>query len=95
MARKQQFLDAVWTDQLKESYAKLQAHEQKSADRVTLAIMKGEGTPGMRIKPIEPEKYYNEARISDGDRIVHRIAAGTAFFVDIVPHDQINRYGRR
>ena len=57
--------------------------------------MKGEGTPGMRIKPIEPEKYYNEARINDGDRIVHRIDAGTVFFVDVVPHDQINKYGRR
>ena len=57
--------------------------------------MKGEVTPGMRIKPIEPEKYYNEARINDGDRIVHRIDAGTVFFADVVPHDQINKYGRR
>ena len=95
MARKQQFLDAVWTDQFRESYAKLQANEQKSADRVTFAIMKGEVTPGMRIKPIEPERYYDEARINDGDRIVHRIDAGTVFFVDVVPHDQINKYGRR
>ena len=95
MARKQQFLDAVWTDQFRESYAKLPANEQKSADRVTFAIMKGELTQGMRIKPIEPEKYYNEARINDGDRIVHRIDAGTVFFADVVPHDQINKYGRR
>ena len=95
MARKQQFLDAVWTDQFRESYAKLPANEQKSADRVTFAIMKGELTQGMRIKPIEPEKYYNEARINDEDRIVHRIDAGTVFFVDVVPHDQINKYGRR
>ena len=37
MARKQQFLNAEWTDQFTESYAKLQANEEKSADRVSLA----------------------------------------------------------
>lgn len=95
MARKQAFLDAVWADQFKESYARLQADEQKAADKVALALIKGEVTPGMRIKPIEPEKYYNEARINDGDRLVHRIDAGAVHFIDIVPHDRINRYGRR
>ena len=95
MARKQQFLNAAWTDQFKESYAKLQANEQKSVDRVALAIMKGEVTPGMRIKPIEPEKYYNEARLNDGDRLVHRVQDGTVYFVDVVSHDQINKYGKR
>ena len=95
MARKQAFLNAVWADQFKESYAKLQASEQKAADKVTLALIKGEVTPRMRIKPIEPEKYYNEARVNDGDRLVHRIDAGTVYFVDIVPHDRINKYGSR
>ncbi len=95
MARKQSFLNAVWTEQFKESYAAIQANEQKSADKVSFAIMKGEVTPGMRVKPIEPEKYFNEARLDDGDRLVHRIQEGTVYFVDIVPHDQINKYGRR
>ena len=94
MARKQAFLNAVWADQFKESYAKLQANEQQAADKIALALMKSEVTPGMRIKPIEPEKYYNEARVNDGDRFVHRIDAGTVHFVDIVPHDRINKYGR-
>ena len=95
MTRKQSFLNAIWTDQFKESYAKLQANEQKSADKVSFAIMKGEVTPGMRIKPIEPEKYFQEARLNDGDRLIHRVREGTVYFIDIVPHDQINKYGRR
>ena len=95
MARKQPFLNAAWTEQFKESYAKLQANEQESVDRVALALMKGEVTPGMRIKPIEPEKYYSEARLSDGDRLVHRVQDGTTYFVDVVSHDEINNYGRR
>ena len=95
MARKQPFLNAVWSDHLKESYAKLQANEQKAADKVAFAITKGEVTPGMRIKPIEPEKYFHEARLNDGDRLVHRVQEGTVYFVDVVPHHQINTYGRR
>ena len=57
--------------------------------------MKGEVTPGMRMKPIEPEEYYNEARLNDGDRLVYRIQEGTIYFIDLVAHDQIDRYGRR
>jgi Txe/YoeB family toxin of Txe-Axe toxin-antitoxin module len=95
MARNQPFLNAVWTDQFKERYAKRQANEQKAADKVAMALMKGDVTPGMRITPIEPEKYYDEARINDGDRLAYRIAAGTVYFIDIVPHDRINKYGKR
>jgi hypothetical protein len=95
MARKQTFLNAVWTDRFKESYAKLQTNEQRAADKVAFAILKGEVTPGMRLKPIEPEKYFNEARVNDGDRLIHRIQGGTVYFVDVVPHDQIDKYGRR
>ena len=77
MARKQQFLHAEWTDRFRESYAKLRATEQKRADCACLAIIKGEVTPGMRIRPIEPGKYFHEARMNDGDRTVNRIADGT------------------
>jgi hypothetical protein len=31
----------------------------------------------MRIMPIEPDKVYDEAKINDGDRLVHRIKSGT------------------
>ena len=48
----------------------------------------------MRIKPIEPEKFYNEARVNEGDRVPYRIEAGKVWFVDIVPHDDIGRYGK-
>lgn len=60
-----------------------------------MSLIKQESSPGLRIKPIQPEKYYFEARINSGDRIVFRIEAGTIFFIDIVKHDDIDRYGRR
>jgi len=33
--------------------------------------------------------------MTSGDRIVFRIEAGTIFFVDVVKHDDISRYGKR
>ena len=95
MARKQTFDDAAFSDRYKESYANSQWNEQKSIDRVVVALLKGGVMPGMRIKPIEPEKYYNAARINDGDRLVHRIEEGVVYFLDIVSHDLISKYGRK
>jgi hypothetical protein len=60
-----------------------------------IALIKRQVTPGLRIKPILPGKYYLEARISSGERIVFRVEGDTIFFADVVPHDEISRYGRR
>lgn len=95
MARKQTFLPAAWSDRWKESYADLSAERQRDCDGAALALIKQEVSSGLRVKPIHPEKYYWEARISSGDRIIFRIVAGTIFFVDVVKHDDISRYGRR
>jgi hypothetical protein len=95
LARKQTFLAAAWSEQYQKSYADLQHAEQQGADKVAIALMKREPTPGMRVKPIEPDKYYREARINDGDRTIFREDAGTVLFVDVVPHDGIGKYGRK
>ncbi|HVT58437.1 MAG TPA: hypothetical protein VHR45_08550 [Thermoanaerobaculia bacterium] len=60
-----------------------------------MALIKGTDTPGLNVKPILPDKYYLEARISSGDRIVFRVEQGAIFFVDVIKHDDIGRYGRR
>lgn len=95
MARKQTFLAAEWSEPWKESYARLSADRQVACDQAALAILKQATSPGLRIKPIQPEKYYLEARVNSGDRIVFRIEKGTVFFVDVVHHDDISRYGKR
>lgn len=93
MARKHAFLNADFSEQWKESYEKLQIQQKNGVDKVVIALLKRMPTPGMRVKPIEPSKYYNEARCTDADRIVHRIENDVVYFVDIVPHDHIGRYG--
>ena len=94
MARKHVFLNAEFSERWKESYAALQHAQQQGVDKVVVALLKQQPTPGMRVKPIEPDKYYDEARVNDGDRLIHRTHAGTVYFVDVVTHDEIGRYGR-
>jgi hypothetical protein len=93
VARKQTFLGVAWSARFRESYPRLSPDRQKGTDKVVIALIKQEITPGMRVKPVEPEKYYNEARINDGDRLIFRVEDGRAWFVDVVPHDEIGRYG--
>jgi hypothetical protein len=95
VAKAKGFLAARFTARWAKTYLGLTADQQKGADKVVMAILKQQLTPGMRIKPVEPEKYYHEARINDGDWLIFRVDEGTAWFVDIVKHDDIGRYGKR
>jgi hypothetical protein len=95
MPRKQTFLTAVWAEQWKASYLELSAERQTACDEAAISLIKQSSSPGLHIKPIHPEKYYLEARINSGDRIVFRVEAGTIYFVDIVKHDDIGRYGKK
>ena len=94
MGRTSTFLSAFWSERWKSSYGELTLERQASCDRAVLALIKRESPPGLRVKPIQPEKYYLEGRISSGDRIVFRVEGGAVYFVDIVAHDDIERYGR-
>ena len=94
MARAQRFLDAEFSEQFKVAYAALQADQQKGVDKTVMALLKQQPTPGTRVKPIEPDKYYYEARVNDGDRLIHRQEGERLLFVDVVAHDDIGKYAR-
>ncbi len=49
-----------------------------------MALIKQTSSSGLRIKPIQPAKYYLEARINSGDRTIFRLSEGTIFFIDVV-----------
>jgi hypothetical protein len=95
VARPQTFLSAHWTEQWQESYAGLPTERQVSCDRAILALIKRTDSPGLNVKPVLPDKYFWEARISSGDRIIFRRGEGMIVFIDVVAHDEIQRFGRR
>ena len=95
MSKRQPFLTAYWFKQWEESYAELSADRQAACDRAAMELIKRASSPGLRITPIHPEKYYDEARLNSGDRIVFRVESGAIYFVDVVKHDDVSRYGKR
>jgi mRNA-degrading endonuclease RelE of RelBE toxin-antitoxin system len=95
MAKKQTFLAAEWSEQWKASYVDLSTDRQAACDKAAIGLIKQLSSPGLHIKPIHPDKYYSEARLNSGDRVIFRVEEGTIFFVDIVKHDDIDRYGKR
>jgi hypothetical protein len=95
VARRQTFLAVEWSERWKSSYMGLSIDRQAACDKVAMALIKQQSSSGLRIKPIQPHKYYHEARITSGDRIVFRIEGGRILFVDVVKHDDISRYGKR
>ena len=73
----------------------MSADRQAACDKAIISLIKRVASPGLQVKPILPDKYYSEARINSGDRIIFRVEDGTIFFVDIAKHDDISRYGKR
>ena len=57
MAHKRSFFDAKFSAQWEKTYRALQAQEKKGTDKVIIALLSDDPTPGMRVKPIEPDKY--------------------------------------
>ncbi len=95
MKPRTRFLPAVFVGRWNESYANLIADLQTASDRAVVELIKQQYSSGLRVKPMHPEKYYVEACISSGHRIIFRLEEGTIYFVDVVSHDDISRYGRR
>ncbi len=93
MAKQQTFLRVDWTARFKASYAKLAAERQRQWDAAVMQVIKRQPTPGLRIKPIQPDKRYREARVNDGDRLIFFEEEDAVTFIDVVSHDQISRYG--
>jgi translation initiation factor IF-1 len=56
------------------------------------ALARQEPTPGMRVKPILPGRFYSEVRISSGDRLIFRTSRGILHLIDVVTHDDFVRY---
>ena len=80
---------------MEKRYAELSADRQAACDKVAIALIKRDSSPGLHVKPIHPDKHYSEARINSGDRIVFRVEGETIFSVDVVKHDDISRYEKR
>lgn len=77
------------------SFRSLPKARREACARLIEALVRQLPTPGMRVKPILPDRHYLEARLSAGDRVIFRVESGALELIDTVAHDDIARYGRR
>lgn len=95
MSRKPEPLAVDYGERFRERLLALDAAGRGGCAKVISALIAQEPTPGMRVKPIPPDRVYREARISSGDRLVFRIEGRVLYLIDVVHHDDISRYRRR
>ena len=92
MSRAGKPLTVEWSGRFEKRLGALADNRRQSCLRAIEAIAHGQATPGMRVRPILPSKFYSEARIASGDRLVFRVAEGVLYLIDVVEHDDIARY---
>ncbi|TFH58985.1 MAG: hypothetical protein E4G90_10500 [Gemmatimonadales bacterium] len=88
------FDELEFTMQFDDAYQSLQGRVQKQCDKAIGFLLTNPGHPSLNLKPIQPSKIYWEARLNSGDRLIIRPEGPTALIMDIVPHDDISRWGR-
>ena len=93
MTRGRGELELSYGSRFEQRLHRLPEARRSSCLRVIAALARQESTPGMRVKPILPGRFYSEARISAGDRLIFRTSEGVLYLIDVVTHDEIVRYG--
>jgi hypothetical protein len=89
------FVSTERTKRFEKAVANLQGDQSKALKKQLAHLYQNPKHPSLKVHQIDPDKYYWEAYLNRGDRIIY-IPEGTHLvLVDIVNHDDISRYGRR
>jgi hypothetical protein len=89
------FLTVERTEQFDKAVAGLQVAARKQLARRAQLLFDNSAHPSLKAHQIKPDKYYWEAYLNDGDRIIYIPEGSHLVLVDVVPHDDIGRYGKR
>lgn len=83
------------TQQYKEAVANLQPAARKQVAAHARLLFENPAHPSLRTHSIKPDKYYWEAYVNRGDRIIYIPEGSHLVLIDVVSHDDIGRYARR
>lgn len=77
-----------------EVYHALTKVQKKQADKTVTLLFSNPAHPGLKTHPVKPGKYYWEAYMNSGDRIIYVPEGSHLVLVDIVKHDDIDKYAK-
>jgi hypothetical protein len=89
------FLTLAIAKRFEKTTAKLQEAQCKQLARQSRLLFENPAHPSLKAHQIKPDKFYWEAYLNDSDRIVYLPQGSHLVLVDVVPHDDIGRYGKR
>jgi hypothetical protein len=82
------------TARFERSFRRLDARRQEQCEMALEQLLVAPTPRGLRLKPILPGKVYWEARLNSGDRLILRPEGSVLYVLDVVTHDDIERWGR-
>lgn len=83
------------TEQYKGAVARLQQSVLKQVAARAKLLFENPAHPSLKAHSIKPDKYYWEAYVNRGDRIIYIPEGSHLVLVDVVTHDDIRRYSKR
>lgn len=81
------------TGRFERSFQRLDARRQEQCEKALKQLLESPTPRGLRLKPILPGKVYWEARLNSGDRLVLLPQGVIVYVIDVVSHDDIDRWG--
>jgi mRNA-degrading endonuclease RelE of RelBE toxin-antitoxin system len=82
-----------FTARFERSFRRLGARRQEQCEKALEQILVSPTPRGLRLKPILPGKIYWEARLNSGDRLILLPEGSVVYVMDVVTHDEIERWG--
>jgi len=89
------FKTADQTARFVTAFTTLEANERKRALAKIELLIGNPAHPSLKTHPVKPDRYYWEAYLNKGDRIIYIPQGSHLVLVDIVAHDDIARYAKR
>ena len=72
----------------------LQPNQRKQLRKQLAQLLENPAHPSLKAHQIKPDKYYWEAYLNKGDRIIYIPEGSHLVLVDVVSHDDIDRYSK-
>lgn len=94
MTRARAFTKLELTARFDKSFARLSEERQDQCEATLQALLQEPLRPGLQLKPVLPGKKYWEVRINRADRLIIFPQGSVAYIMDVVTHDEIDRWGR-
>jgi mRNA-degrading endonuclease YafQ of YafQ-DinJ toxin-antitoxin module len=82
------------TKRFEKAYRALTKAQREQVEKAIVLLVQNPAHPGLATHPVQPGKYFWEAYINRHDRMIYVPEGSHLVLVDIVKHDDIDKYAK-